>query len=145
MKVDNPLILKTLQKLHDLRCARKTIYFCWIPSHISIRGNEAADMAAKESLNLDITASQVPYTDLKCHINHFISNKWQERWSSCPYNILFQIEPTLGYLVLEILVRRKLFYLGLELVILIFHIHTFYVKKILLSEQHIRTRFNRLY
>ena len=96
MKVDNPLILKTLQKLHDLRCARKTIYFCWIPSHISIRGNEAADMAAKESLNLDITASQVPYTDLKCHINHFISNKWQERWSSCPYNTLFQIEPTLG-------------------------------------------------
>ena len=44
------------------------------------------DMAAKESLNLDITASQVPYTDLQCHINHFISHKWQERWSSCPDN-----------------------------------------------------------
>ena len=41
--------------------------------------NEAADMAAKESLNLDITDGQVRYTDLKCHINHFISNKWQER------------------------------------------------------------------
>ena len=53
-------------------------------------------MAAKESLNLDITASQVPYTDLKCHINHFISNKWQERWSSCPDNKLFKIKPTLG-------------------------------------------------
>ena len=96
MKVDNPLILKLLEKLHHLSCAHKTIYLCWIPSHIGIRGNEAVDMAAKESLNLDITNSQVPYTDLKCHINHFISNKWQERWSSCPDNKLFKIKPTLG-------------------------------------------------
>ena len=96
MKLDNPLILKLLEKLHHLSCAQKTIYLCWIPSHIGIRGNEAADLAAKESLNLDITASQVPYTDLKCYINHFISNKWQERWSSCANNKLFKIKSTLG-------------------------------------------------
>ena len=84
MKLDNPL------KLHHLSYAIKTIHLCWIPSHIGIRGNEAADMAAKESLNLDITDSQVPYTDLKCHINHCISNKWQERWSSCLDNKLFK-------------------------------------------------------
>ena len=68
MKLDNPLILKLLEKLHHLSCAHKTIHLCWIPSQ-----------ASKESLNLDITDSQVPCTDLKCHINHFISNKWQER------------------------------------------------------------------
>ena len=96
MKLDNPLILKLLGKLHHLSCAQKTIYLCWIPSHIGIRGNEAADLAAKESLNLDITTSQVPYTDLKCHINHFISNKWQERWTSCANNKLFKIKSTLG-------------------------------------------------
>ena len=96
MKLDNPLILKLLEKLHHLSCAQKTIYLCWIPSHIGIRGNEAADLAAKESLNLDITTSQVPYTDLKCHINHFISNKWQERWTSCANNKLFKIKSTLG-------------------------------------------------
>ena len=33
---------------------------------------------------------------LKCQINHFISNKWQERWSSCPDNKLLKIKPTLG-------------------------------------------------
>ena len=96
MKLDNPLILKLLEKLHHLSCAQKTIYLCWIPSHIGIRGNEAADLAAKESLNLDITTSKVPYTDLKCHINHFISNKWQERWTSCANNKLFKIKSTLG-------------------------------------------------
>ena len=68
----NPLILKLLQKLHHLSCAHKTVHFCWIPSHIGIRGNEAADVAAKESLSQDIIASQVPYTDLKHHINSFI-------------------------------------------------------------------------
>ena len=95
-KLDNPLILKLLQKLHHLSCAHKTVHFCWIPSHIGIRGNEAADVAAKESLSQDIIASQVLYTDLKPHINSFIANKWQERWSSCPDNKLFKIKPTLG-------------------------------------------------
>ena len=94
--MDNPLILLLLQKLHYLSCAHKTIHFCWIPSHIGIRGNEAADMAANESLDQDITISQVPYTDLKSHINFFISRKWQELWSSCRDNKLFQIKPTLG-------------------------------------------------
>ena len=75
MKMDNPLILKLLQKLHHLSCAHKTVHFCWIPSHIGIRGNKAADVAAKESLSQDITASQFPYTDLKPHIISFIANK----------------------------------------------------------------------
>ena len=71
-------------------------YGCFIYGSARKSYLRCPDMAAKESLNLDITASQVPYTDLKCHINHFISNKWQERWSSCPDNKLFKIRPTLG-------------------------------------------------
>ena len=110
--MDNPLILQLLQKLHYLSCAHKTIHLCWIPNHIGIRGNEAADMAAKEYLDQDITVSQVPYTDLKSHINRYISSKWQEHWSSCRDNKLFQIKPHLvsGHLVLANLVlKRKLF------------------------------------
>ena len=97
--MDNPLVVNLLHRLHLLSIAHKTIFFCWIPSHIGICGNEAADVAAKESLDLKkITPSQVPYTDLKPHINSFIATKWQERWSSCPDNKLFKIKPTLGVL-----------------------------------------------
>ena len=71
-------------------------YIVSIPRHIGIRGNEAADMAVNESLNQDITVSQVPYTDLKFHINCLISSKWQECWSPCRDNKLLKIKPTLG-------------------------------------------------
>ena len=70
--MDNPLILQLLQNIHHLSCAHTTIHLCWIPSHIRIRGNEAADFAARESLDRDITVSQVSYTYLKSHIQSFI-------------------------------------------------------------------------
>ena len=92
--MDNPLILQLLQNLHYLSCTHKTIHLHWTPSHIGIRGNKAADMAAKESLDQYITVSQVPYTDLKSNINFFISRKWQERWSSCRDNRLFKLNHT---------------------------------------------------
>ena len=74
--MDNPLILQLLQKLHFFSFAHKTFHLWCIPSHIGIHGNEAVDMDAKESLNQDITDRPFPYTDLKSHINRFISSKW---------------------------------------------------------------------
>ena len=37
-KLDNPLVVNLLQKLHLLSNAHETIFFCCIPSHICIRG-----------------------------------------------------------------------------------------------------------
>ena len=65
------------------------LYFHFRFPVTSAFGNEAADVAVKESLDFNITASQVPYTDLKPQMNSFIANKWQD-------NKLFKIKPTLG-------------------------------------------------
>ena len=137
--MDNPLILQLLQKLHHLSCANKTIHLCWIPSHIGIRGNEAADMAARESLDQDIIVSQVPYTDLKSHINFFISSKWQERWSSCRDNKLLQIKPTFGEWSPGCRRSRKqeVVLSRLEMAILFSHSYIL-PQKILLNAQHVR-------
>ncbi|MCU7801126.1 MAG: hypothetical protein KZQ70_13560, partial [gamma proteobacterium symbiont of Lucinoma myriamae] len=40
-RLDNPLIQNILVKHHQLNC-QKSIVFCWLPSHVGIKGNEKA-------------------------------------------------------------------------------------------------------
>ena len=94
-KQDNPLIIKLLNK-HNSLSNFKTIHYCWIPSHIGIRGNEKADCAAKNALTQNIDDMKIPYTDFKPAVNKYILNKWQQRWNENGYNKLFSIKPILG-------------------------------------------------
>ena len=51
-KLDNPLIVNLLNKLHALRQTAKKIIFCWIPGHMGIQGNGKADSLAKAAINI---------------------------------------------------------------------------------------------
>ena len=49
---------------------------CWILSRIGIKENELVDSVAKEAQNDAIDSNfKIPYSDIKEHVNMYISNK----------------------------------------------------------------------
>ena len=68
----NPLIQQILKKYYYLSVS-KEIVFCWLPSHVNIRGNEFADLEAKSALSLEITNLKIPHSDFKSNFRLYIS------------------------------------------------------------------------
>ena len=81
--------------------------FCWLPSHVGIKGNEAADVKAKASLYLKISNFKLPCTDFKPFINRYILSKWQLSWDRATFNKLHEIKPVLGKNTIYRSLRRE--------------------------------------
>ena len=73
------------------------IEICWIPSHIGIEGNEAADRAAKEAVTKTKAKIKIPVSDYMPAIRNWIFSRWQSSWCDEPdTNKLKQIKPNVG-------------------------------------------------
>ena len=72
-KVENPSVCDVLERISHL-VPFKRIVFCWLPSHIGIRGNEKADETAKSALSLPQSNNKVSYTDFKTSILTYIQS-----------------------------------------------------------------------
>ena len=85
----HPLVQEVQEWLILLHCRKKCeVCFCWVPAHVDIKGNEEADIAAKEAINLAATMDiSVPHIDMKRVIHSSLYRKWQEKWSSLTSNV----------------------------------------------------------
>jgi len=92
----NPLVLETLEKVHDLIVHGKSVVFVWLPSHVGIKGNTDADTAAKAALTTTPDNISVPHSDFRQQINQYFKSKWQSIWDSQIDNKLHKIKPKIG-------------------------------------------------
>ena len=100
-KLEIDLVQKIIKDYSHLSNIGKTIVLCWIPSHVNIRGNEMADVAAKSALSLPITSMRLPSSELAPRVARFCGEEWQDIWNSCENNKLHAIYPTVGCIPLS--------------------------------------------
>ena len=94
---DNDLIRKILRHTTFLSPAGKHITLCWIPSHVGLTGNEAADSAAKRATTKQCTRwVPIPATDTYPHISIHLHKEWQRHWSANTQSKLFTVKPEIG-------------------------------------------------
>ena len=74
---------KFITDYSQLSNSGKIIILTWISSHISIRGNELADEAAKSALNLSMSAVKCPATDLYSDVANHCQRLWQAERDLC--------------------------------------------------------------
>ena len=108
---NNPLVIDTLQTIYKLINKGKNIEFCWIPSHIGIRGNEQADGAAKSALNLPVPVGfDLPSSDKYPQVKQYVKDLWQQYWitnNQQKLQKLFEIMPVIGEFNVNNLSRKE--------------------------------------
>jgi len=107
LKYDHPILVQILELYMNLNRDGKKIVFIWVPGHVSIRGNSAADSAAKDALVGDISVELIPFSYLKARTNKYMLELWQSEWDEFPENKLHTVFPNLTECIICPRTNRK--------------------------------------
>ena len=69
LKYDHPVLVQILELYSEMARQGREIVFIWVPGHVGIRANSAADSAAKDAVDGDISVELIPFSDLKPRTN----------------------------------------------------------------------------
>ena len=74
MICDHPILAKILQLCLELTRDGKEIVFAWVPSHMGIKGNSAADSAGEDAFsgNMSDELILIPFSFLKVCLNKYL-------------------------------------------------------------------------
>nr|XP_042902786.1 uncharacterized protein LOC122270226 [Parasteatoda tepidariorum] len=89
----NPIIQKIQNHFMQLQVRGFNIYFCWIPSHFGILGNDRADIIAKTTQNL--SSNLLTCSDVKHICKSSVHQEWKNHWNIQNNNKLHEIYPNL--------------------------------------------------
>ena len=85
---NNPLVSDIQEWYNLLRGTQKEIYFCWVPSHVGVSGNEIADKKAKLAIQKKAISNQ-----LSSHSDPLVNKRIRMDWQTIWRNELYHIKP----------------------------------------------------
>lgn len=127
------LLMEVYLSLYRLKEAGIVVYFCWVPAHIGVTGNEVADKLAKKALDKREVDVKVPMgkKEAKSILKRKLMNKWRIRWdSSSTGRWCYSITQTVGRIHCQgrnrkevLLSRLRLGHTGLNSTLAIMGLH----------------------
>ena len=66
--------------LYKFEVDQKEVVFIWVPGHVGIRGNKAAERAAKEALEKEPIDDLMLFSDPQSLTAKYIHQVWQKEW-----------------------------------------------------------------